>query len=270
MTTTSPPPVGEPVLDAVKRQLILDLATEGLSRRAIARIVGCAPSTITRTARRDPGFGVELALAEETLARNALQTLGWAVQQGKYWRAAGWVAERLMPERFARRRPEQRSPDETDELMRQLGSALLQTTPVDDRRATAERIATVLNELTADEDRFAADDFDAEAEPSAEPPIPPLTEAGVTASSPAKTPIVPPVGTSEKPSVQHAPQQSGDSRSTPRVSSALREAASALLDRPMSVADLLGRCTGAPAADGLPGVGVGLQARPNGKHRQPK
>ena len=76
------------MLDAVKRQLILDLATEGLSRRAIARIVGCAPSTITRTARRDPGFGVELALAEETLARNALQTLGWAVQQGKYWRAS--------------------------------------------------------------------------------------------------------------------------------------------------------------------------------------
>lgn len=55
MSTATRPPIGEPVLDAFKKEVILQLATEGFSRRAAARMVGCAPSTITRTPGDHPG-----------------------------------------------------------------------------------------------------------------------------------------------------------------------------------------------------------------------
>jgi len=42
------------VLDAAKRQKILALVANGSSRRTAARYVGCEPSTIGRTAMRDP------------------------------------------------------------------------------------------------------------------------------------------------------------------------------------------------------------------------
>jgi hypothetical protein len=53
-------------LDEVKRRQIVRLVALGNSRRTAARVVGCAPSTITRAAARDPQFAAELAHAEET------------------------------------------------------------------------------------------------------------------------------------------------------------------------------------------------------------
>ena len=49
------PQQGRPaVLDPTKRQRIAALLAVGCSRRVAARYVGCSPSTITRTAARDP------------------------------------------------------------------------------------------------------------------------------------------------------------------------------------------------------------------------
>ncbi len=50
-----------PVLDETKRKTIIALLANGSSRRMAAGYVGCAPSTITRTAARDPEFAAQLA-----------------------------------------------------------------------------------------------------------------------------------------------------------------------------------------------------------------
>jgi DNA invertase Pin-like site-specific DNA recombinase len=53
------------LLDEAKRWQVVALITAGFSRRMAAREVGCAGSTITRTAARDPEFARQLAEAEE-------------------------------------------------------------------------------------------------------------------------------------------------------------------------------------------------------------
>ena len=55
------------MLDDSKRQTILALLSNGSRRRIAARFVRCAPSTITRTADRDPEFAEQLARAEQNL-----------------------------------------------------------------------------------------------------------------------------------------------------------------------------------------------------------
>lgn len=234
MTTSSRPPIGEPVLDASKKELILRLAAEGLSRRSIARIVGCAPSTITRTAKRDPEFGADLALAEESLKRNALQTLNRVVLQDKYWRAAAWIAERLEPERFARRRPEPLSTDEADDF---------------------------------DEERAIEAEPAAPAEAAATSRV---TEPCATTPSQENSPPPPPASTVEKPPVQHTPRTYYVPPPSPLAGSPLMEAASVFFNRPDGATDILGRCTDDPVRRSDSWSGVGLMTRPKAKKRRRK
>ena len=58
------PPDPRTVLDDEKRWKIITLISNGSSRRMAAKYVGCAASTITRTALRDPDFAEQLAAAE--------------------------------------------------------------------------------------------------------------------------------------------------------------------------------------------------------------
>ena len=55
-----------PMLDESNRRTIIALITNGSSRRVAARYVGCAHTTITRTAARDPEFAAQLARAEHS------------------------------------------------------------------------------------------------------------------------------------------------------------------------------------------------------------
>jgi len=94
-------PHGPPVLDEKKRNQIIALLTHGCSRRVAARYVGCAPSTITRTAMRDPEFNQQVAQAEGNCQMRALRTIWAAAKTGRYWRAAAWLLERVNSEDFA-------------------------------------------------------------------------------------------------------------------------------------------------------------------------
>jgi hypothetical protein len=105
VTTSTRPPIGQPVLDDFRKQMVLRVIGKGYSRTLAAWFIGCAVSTIMRTAQRDPQFAADLAQAETVLLGGSLQTLHQAACQDKNWRAAAWVAERLDPQRFARRPP---------------------------------------------------------------------------------------------------------------------------------------------------------------------
>ena len=93
------------VLDEAKRQRILALVANGSSRNVAARYVGCAASTIIRTAMRDPDFGVELARAEHTAEIALLRAIQAAGKMPQHSCAAAWLLERRNPEDFAPRPP---------------------------------------------------------------------------------------------------------------------------------------------------------------------
>jgi hypothetical protein len=89
---------GRPVvLDETKRRMIIALLMNGSSRRMAAGFVGCAPSTITRTAARDAEFAAQLARAEGNAETEALSLIRKAAHKERYWRAAAWLLERKNP-----------------------------------------------------------------------------------------------------------------------------------------------------------------------------
>jgi hypothetical protein len=92
-----------PTLTPAKRQTIISLLCNGSTRRVAARFVGCATSTITRTAAADPEFAADLARAEQTVEIEALRNIRVAAKTGKYWRASAWLLERKNPYDFADR-----------------------------------------------------------------------------------------------------------------------------------------------------------------------
>jgi hypothetical protein len=90
----------EGILDQSKRATIVALLTNGSSRRIAARYVGCSPSTITRTADRDPQFAEQIERAEQEAEILALRNLRNAASQERYWRASAWLLERKNPRDF--------------------------------------------------------------------------------------------------------------------------------------------------------------------------
>jgi hypothetical protein len=112
------------VLDETKRGIIVALVANGSSRRVAARYVGCAPSTITRTAARDPKFGAELAHAEQMAEINLLRAVQAAGKLPKYWRAAAWLLERRNPDDFAKRSPNVLTDTQVADMIGQLVEVL--------------------------------------------------------------------------------------------------------------------------------------------------
>src|SRR6516225_3919571 len=93
------------VLDVKKRTKICGLLSLGYSRNMAAEYVGCDPSTISRTAKRDEAFRSQLADAESETSIDALRLIRHTGSQERYWRAAAWVLERRHPDEYGRRAP---------------------------------------------------------------------------------------------------------------------------------------------------------------------
>jgi len=97
-TETAPKPGRPEILDEIAKIKVLGLLELGHSRRAAARLLGCAANTITRAAARDPEFFAKLADAESQADSEALKLIRQTARQERYWRAAAWVLERRNPE----------------------------------------------------------------------------------------------------------------------------------------------------------------------------
>jgi hypothetical protein len=127
---TNPPdgrkPGRPPVLDDDKRRTIIAMLTNGSSARVAAAYVGCAPTTIARTAGRDPDFAAELARAQQNAEIEALRFLRKAARKDRYWRAAAWLLERRNPDDFARREPNVITEDQLRQVLASTAGYLLE------------------------------------------------------------------------------------------------------------------------------------------------
>jgi len=117
-------------LDAVNKRRVIDMVSCGASRRTAAQRIGCAPSTITRAAQRDPLFGELLFATELVLEREALNLVCKAAHESRYWRAAAWLLERKNPNDFGPQKPSPSTPDaSTTQKICQVFSAIIAEMP---------------------------------------------------------------------------------------------------------------------------------------------
>lgn len=139
-------PGPKPVLDAAKRMRIVAMVANGSSRRVAACNVGCAPSTITRTAARDPEFAADLARAGHRVEVQALRAIQTAAKNPCHWRAAAWILEHTNPEDFGRRSPGRYSVTQVLAMFAQVLAALAPQLPDGPRAQAVEKLTTLLIE----------------------------------------------------------------------------------------------------------------------------
>jgi hypothetical protein len=118
------------VLDETRQREILAILPVGCSRRTAARYVGCAVSTIQNTADRDPSFAEKLRQAEYQHEFAYLRNIQQAAKKPQYWRAAAWVLERVVPEKYARRGPDVITIDQIKQVLAQFAEIIVAEVPV--------------------------------------------------------------------------------------------------------------------------------------------
>lgn len=188
------------ILHENRRAAIIALAEFGISNRAIARHVCCAPGTIRNTAMRDPAFRQELESARFKFVLKSHRTIH--KQAEKSWRAANLLLERADPENFGRRRPGSITPAQQARQFKTWARTLAAAVPPEHREAIEREAARVAQELSAalDEDDCPGheypDDF-IPLDPTLEeinnrynPPFPPVAGSAVSPPPAAAPPIV--------------------------------------------------------------------------------
>jgi hypothetical protein len=135
------------VLDDFRKRLIIRGISRGYTRTKIAAMVGCAVSTIMRTAERDPQFFADLAQAEAAFLNGSIDTLYRSACQERNWRAAAWVAERLDPDRFGRTPPRSRTIPQMLELIGKLLTRICDQLPEEQVHLVVEAGRAFVQEL---------------------------------------------------------------------------------------------------------------------------
>lgn len=113
-------------LDEGKKREILAIITFGCSRSTAARYVGCDPKTIYNEIRRDKSFAAEIARAEEQSEVFYIQQIRNAAKKESNWRAAAWVLERRIPNRYANRGAETLTFEQVESFIRGLAANLFE------------------------------------------------------------------------------------------------------------------------------------------------
>lgn len=148
---THSPHRGRPlVLGPDERKRLIALLEIGCSRRVAARCVGCSPNTIARTAARDPQFADDIVNAEAKLELKLLESISQAAQNGRYWRAAGWLLERRNPTDFVPQPPHLHTAEQMTELFTAALDTLRDEIPRPQRDRCIEKLAALLLELDPD------------------------------------------------------------------------------------------------------------------------
>jgi hypothetical protein len=143
------------VLDDGKQREILAIISMGCSLAAAAEYVGCAVSTIQRTADRDPLFAESLGRARNNTELDLVRNIRNAAKNEKYWRAAAWALERFFPQKYQSRRPDVLTPEQVAQFIREFARMIVQQLPVERYRKniirSVESLARDLGRRIADQ-----------------------------------------------------------------------------------------------------------------------
>ncbi len=150
-----------PVLNAEKRGQIVAILSVGCSQSTAAQYVGCAVSTIQRTADRDPEFANELCQAKCNAELGLVRNIRNAAKKEQYWRAAAWALERGFPEKYAPRDPDVITAEQLVQILRQLAERIVEHVPnaayrkniVKDIESLARSLGQTIKEAAAKEAR---------------------------------------------------------------------------------------------------------------------
>ncbi len=141
----------QPVLTEEKRNAIVAILSVGCPRYVAARYVGCSPTTIARTAARDPQFAARLRQAQASVELAFLRRIGKAADKEQYWRAAAWALERMFPQRYARRDPRDTfDARQVQAALEVLAELLCEFLPPAARRELNRRLARAVDHLRHD------------------------------------------------------------------------------------------------------------------------
>ena len=93
-------------LTTKERAEVLAILTAGCSRATAARCIRRSSNTIRREMTEHPQFAAQVTKAEEGTELFYLSRIRSAAQKDQYWRAAAWILERRLPNRYGAQKPE--------------------------------------------------------------------------------------------------------------------------------------------------------------------
>ena len=132
-------------LDDAKKQLVVALISNGVSRRTAAHYVGVCYNTLVNTAMRDLKFHQDLTRAESRANWEPIKNIMDASK--KDWRAGAWLLERMAPDEYVRQKPGVITKDVVSKVTRQFADiAMEELADKKARRRFMRRIHRVLRQ----------------------------------------------------------------------------------------------------------------------------
>jgi hypothetical protein len=130
-----------------ERSEVLAILSAGCSRAAAARCVRCTPYLLRREIVENTTFAEQVAKAEEGIELFYLSRIRSASLKEQYWRAAAWVLERRLPERYGTKKPETLTAEKVQKFMTSCLQIIADELPNDELRTKIlNRLAEELGE----------------------------------------------------------------------------------------------------------------------------
>jgi len=129
-------------LTAKERNEVLAILSAGCSRAAAARCVRCTPYLLRREMVENSKFAEQVAKAEEGIELFYLSRIRSAASKEQHWRAAAWVLERRMPDRYGTKKAESLTAEKVQKFMTSCLQIIADELPDEEQRTK------ILNRLT--------------------------------------------------------------------------------------------------------------------------
>ena len=134
-------------LTADERAEILALLSAGYSRTTAARYIHRKPATLRREIQECSEFAQQVARAEEGSEIFYLSCIRRAALKEQYWRAAAWVLERRLPNRYGGKKPETLTAEHVQKFMTLCLQIIAEEIPdVEHREKILNRLAAELED----------------------------------------------------------------------------------------------------------------------------
>jgi hypothetical protein len=146
------------VLDTVKQVQVTAIVGVGCSQALAADYVGCASSTIQRTADREPAFGKALRKAKGNSELSLVNCIRNAAKQPKYWRAAAWALERGFPDKYGCRGPDVITVEQIDVLIARFSEIIVHEVSVQARKRILKQVGLLARSFGCELKKEPSDD----------------------------------------------------------------------------------------------------------------